>query len=143
MENKKVDVSRDRKKIFKKKVDQIKLELKNSMKKSYSSEMAEFVISLDILSELFVELEHTLVDIDKEMVNQANTENIESSCKNYLEITLQQLSRQKDSLLIDEIAQDMMALLLKETQDDQFGLGEFESRNRSTTKNRASSLSSN
>jgi len=39
------------------------------MKKSYSSEMAEFVISLDILSELFVELEHTLVDIDKEMVN--------------------------------------------------------------------------
>lgn len=109
------------------------------MKKSYSTEMAEFVVSLDILSELFVELEHTLVDIDKEKVSEDNSENIENSCKNYLDLTLQQLIRQKDSQLIDEIAHDMMAILLKETEGED--LGEFSSRKRQMSSMRSSNLS--
>lgn len=98
------------------------------MKKSYSTEMAEFVVSLEILSELFLELEHTLIDIDKEKVSQENSENIENSCKNYLELTLQQLIKQKDSQLLDEIALDMMQILLKETEGE--NLGEYSSKDR-------------
>jgi hypothetical protein len=114
--------------IYKQKMNNIKNELKGSMKKSYSSEFSEYVISIDLLSDLLSEFEHTLVDIDKERIQEDNSDRIKGNCKNYIELILSQLRKQNDAQFLDEVARDMMDVLLKESDGD--NISEYESRRR-------------
>ena len=55
-----------RKTVFQDNMIDIKQELKQSIKKTYSSEIGELVTRIEILADLFQELQHTLDDLDKE-----------------------------------------------------------------------------
>lgn len=62
----KLDLALKQRAVFENSVIDIKKELRQSIKHNYSSQIGELVTRIEILADLFSEMEHTLNDVDQE-----------------------------------------------------------------------------
>ena len=98
------------KRVFESNILDIKKELKQSIKKTYSSGIGELVTRIELLAELFQELDQTLIDLDKERVGKKNNKKISKHTQNYLDLTLQQLRKLRGQSLLQNFGFNLAAL---------------------------------
>ena len=81
----------ERKKVYQENIEGIKKELKQSMRKTYGSGIGEIIARIEIIGDLFQELEHTLTDLDKEKVDKDKFTQIQRNSEDYQDLLQQQL----------------------------------------------------